>query len=106
MVSREQNDKSLEEVLQETSKGPRITPDDVDAAIRQEQYHVFPETTTTVCCLTLKNGFTVVGKSACVFPANFNEEIGRKVAYEKAKDQVWDFLGYQLKEDLERGLFD
>jgi hypothetical protein len=29
---------------------------------------------TTICTLTLKNGFEVIGTSACVDPANFDEK--------------------------------
>lgn len=59
---------------------PRITPDMIDEAIAAEAYHVFPGTTLTVCALTLRNGFQVVGESACASPENFNPEIGRKIA--------------------------
>jgi Phage protein (N4 Gp49/phage Sf6 gene 66) family len=59
---------------------PRLTPALIDAAIAQEQYHVFEGSQLTVCCLTLQNGFTVVGESACASPANFNAELGQKIA--------------------------
>lgn len=45
---------SIEQQIQ--AKGltaPRITPDHIDACILAEQYHVFPGTTVTICCLTL-----------------------------------------------------
>lgn len=79
---------------------PRITPDMVDAAILTEQYHVFPGTTTTVCCLTMYNGFTVVGHSACASPENFDEEIGRRIAREEARRQIWALEGYALRHVL------
>lgn len=63
-------------------------------------YHVFPGTTLTVCCLTLKNGFTVLGKSACVAPANFDAALGRKLAYEDAERAIWGLEGYALAERL------
>lgn len=89
-----------EEQLAAAAKGPRVTSSDVYAAIVSDQYHHFPGTTHTVCCLTLKNGHTVVGDSACVIPANFNEEIGRQLAYEKAVDKVWEVLGYELRTEI------
>ena len=38
----------------------------------------------TVCAITLKNGFVVVGDSACIDPRKFDEEIGRQVAFDDA----------------------
>lgn len=82
---------------------PRLTPDLIDAAIVGEDYHVFPGTMLTVCCLTLRNGFTVTGESACASPENFNAEIGRKIARGNARDKIWALEGYLLKEKLFKG---
>lgn len=82
---------------------PRLTPDLIDAAIVGEDYHVFPGTILTVCCLTLKNGFTVTGESACASPENFNAEIGQKIARGNARDKIWALEGYLLKEKLFKG---
>lgn len=74
----------------------KVTIDDVEAAVRAEQYHVFPGTTLTTCCLTLDNGYTVTGESACVDPANFNVKLGQELARSKAIDKVWGVLGFRL----------
>ena len=82
---------------------PRVTPQMVDEAIDHNispQYHVFEGTTVTVCCLSLKNGFTVVGESACASPENFDEKIGRDIAYDNAKQQIWKLEGYALRNML------
>lgn len=79
---------------------PRLTPALIDAAIESEQYYVFPGTTTTVCCLSLRNGGTVTGESACVSPANFDEEIGRNIARQNAREKIWPLEGYLLKQRL------
>ena len=95
------SEQSIEAEIQ--AKGltaPRITPTDVDAAIKGEQYHVFEGSQLTVCCLTLQNGFTVTGESACASPANFNAELGRKIARDKARDKIWPLLGYALRDRL------
>jgi hypothetical protein len=42
----------------------RLNPAHIDAQIAAEAYHVFPGTTPTVCALTLRNGFLVIGESA------------------------------------------
>ncbi|MEL6853509.1 MAG: Gp49 family protein [Cyanobacteria bacterium J06607_13] len=42
-------------------------------------------------------GFTVTGSGACVDPANFDIEIGRKAAREMAAHKLWEFEGYSLQ---------
>lgn len=79
---------------------PRVTPDHIESVIVAGSYHVFPGTTVTVCCLTLSNGFTVIGESACADPANFNEELGRKIAYDNARNKIWQLEGYLLRQKL------
>lgn len=81
---------------------PRIAAGDLDSKITGEQYHVFPGTTVTVCCLTLENGYSVIGQSAAVSTANFDAEIGRKVARADARDKIWALEGYLLRERLYR----
>lgn len=80
--------------------GARVTEDDVDNAIVAEQYYVFPGTTVTVCCLTLHNGFNTTGESACVVKANFDPEVGKKLARQRAREEVWQLLGYQLAQGI------
>lgn len=79
---------------------PRLTPSSIDNTIYSIQYHVFEGTTLTVCCLTLTNGFTVVGESAAASPENFNEEIGKQIAYDNAREKIWQLEGYLLKQKL------
>lgn len=91
----------IEQAIQDKGlTAARITPEDINAAIKGEQYHVFEGSCLTVCCLTLKNGFTVVGESACASPENFDALIGRKIAYENARNKVWALEGYRLKQKL------
>jgi Phage protein (N4 Gp49/phage Sf6 gene 66) family len=80
--------------------GPKITQKDVIASIVKADYHHFEGTMQTVCCLTLTNGYTVVGSSACADPANFREDLGRDLAYDDACNEVWALLGFRLRENL------
>lgn len=92
------SEKEIEAAIQ--AKGlnaPRLTPADIDATIVSGQYYVFPGTTVTVAALTLRNGFVVVGKSAAASPENFDPEIGRQVAYNDARQQIWALEGYLLR---------
>ena len=79
---------------------PRLSPEKIDAVIAGEDYHVLPGTTLTVCCLTLRNGFTVTGESACASPENFDTELGRKIARQNAREKIWALEGYALRERL------
>lgn len=54
----------------------------------------------TFCVLVLRNGFTVYGASGVASPENFNAEIGRKVARQKAMDEIGPLLGYELRSRL------
>lgn len=95
------NEADIEKEIQ--AKGlnaPRLNPDHIDSVIVSEQYHVFPNTTMTVCALTLKNGFIVVGESAAASPDNFNAEIGRKIARDNARNKIWALEGYLLRSRL------
>jgi hypothetical protein len=79
---------------------PRLTPDLIDDVIIDEAFYVYPDTTFTVCLLTLRNGYQVIGESACASPENFDVEIGRKIAKDNARNKVWQLEGYLLKEKL------
>lgn len=88
------------EIRSKGLNGPRLTPEAIDQKIASEQYYVFPGTTVTVCCLTLTNGYQVVGQSAAVSAENFNAEIGQKVARSDARNKIWRLEGYLLREKL------
>ena len=95
------NETAIESEIQ--TKGlnaPRLNPAKIDATIVDEDYHVFPGTTLTVCALTLRNGFIVTGESAAASPENFDQELGRKIARDNARQKIWAFEGYLLRERL------
>lgn len=95
------DERAIEQEIQ--AKGlnaPRLNPQRIDDTIKSEAYHVFPGTTLTVCALTLRNGFHVVGESAAASPENFNEEIGRKIARDNARGKIWALEGYLLRSKL------
>ncbi len=95
------NDSQIEKEIKEKGlNAPRVTPEHLESVIVSEQYHVFAGTTFTACLLTLKNGYTVLGESACASPENFNAELGRKIARENAKNKIWSLEGYLLREKL------
>lgn len=95
------DEQAIEAEIQDKGlNAPRLSPDKIDAVIVGEDYHIFTETTLTVCCLKLKNGFTVTGESAAASPENFNIELGRKIARANASEKIWALEGYLLREKL------
>lgn len=85
---------------------PRVTLAEVLSSIKSETFTVLPDGRTTICQLTLANGFSVTGESACVSVENFDPLLGNRYAKEKALDKVWMLRGYQLAEDIYQGKVD
>lgn len=95
------NEKKIEAAIQAKSlNAPRLSPTHINEQIVSEAYHVFPGTSLTVCCLTLRNGFQVIGESAAASIENFDEAIGRRIAKDKAREKIWQLEGYLLREKL------
>jgi hypothetical protein len=79
---------------------PFLTTNDVQDAIESEMYFNFPGTPVTICCIRFKNGGYSVGHSACLNPKNFNDEVGRVAAREKAIDASFPMLAYAILESM------
>ena len=117
------SDKEIEqEILAKGLTAPRITAEHIESLITYETYVVggdglygaahkegvvdaplcFPKELDllTICILVLKNGFTILGKSAPASPENFNAELGRKIARQDAINQIWPLEGYRLRSEL------
>jgi hypothetical protein len=118
-------DESIEqEIVRKGLTAPRVTPQDIEESIASEWFFTggdgaygaamggtphekqppvpiaHPLHLLTFCVLVLRNGFTVVGKSACASPENFDAELGKKIARQDAVSQVWPLMGYALKDRL------
>jgi hypothetical protein len=97
------SEQEIEKELQ--SRGldaPRLSPERIDSVIVSEEFHTF-HGKHMICCLTLLNGFTVTGESAVVSPENFREDIGKKLARQKARDKVWGMEAYLLRQKVAEG---
>ena len=116
------------EVVARGLTAPRVVPEDLDAEIASVHYFTALQGARmegldyldklgqvaqpmqleptlgllTFCVLVLKNGFMVEGTSACASPENFDENLGRKIAYENAKEKLWPLLGFRLKDSLSK----
>lgn len=94
-------DQIEKEIRAKGKTGPRVTAAAIEAKIVRQEFHRLTDV-LTVCVLTMENGFTVTGESACADPANYDEEIGRKIARASAFDKLWPLEGYFLRERLHR----
>lgn len=97
------SDAAIEKEIQEKGlNAPRLNPERILSTISTEHFWRVPGTPMTVCALILRNGFVVTGESAPVSNLNFNEELGRKIAREKAVDKIWALEGYLMREGMWR----
>jgi hypothetical protein len=79
---------------------PKITLADIKAKVAHAEY--FCHGLLTICILTLRNEYKIVGKSAPASPDNFDPAVGERLAYEDALRQIWPLEGYLLREQLSR----
>lgn len=76
----------------------KVTKEAIEKKIVKTDYMVLPDSTVTLCNITLDNGYSVRGESACVDKRNFNIEIGKGLAHKQAFDKIWALEGYALAE--------
>lgn len=92
------NQEQLQEKL-EKSPAPRVTQEYIESRIAKTTFATYPFAKhITVCQLELDNGYSVRGESACVNPENYDEQIGQRIAFNKAFDQLWPLFGFLLAE--------
>lgn len=75
----------------------RVTPEQITSRIAVVRYARL-DGTVTLCTIILDNHYSVRGESACVDPANFDAEIGNKIAYDDAFRKLWPLFGFLLAE--------
>ena len=119
-------DQIEQEIRAKGLNAPRVTPEDIVAAIASEHYFSAqsgiegaisrgelcgreaiqldvenPMPYITICVIVLRNGHKIVGvNTGAVSNANFDPELARKLARKNAVDQIWPLLGYALREGL------
>ncbi len=90
---------------------PRVALSDIEGAIAEKHFirgdHALGVPGVhkqlgllTLCFVVMKNGFTIVGKSAPASPENFDPEKGREFAYQDAIRQLWPLMGFALRDKL------
>ena len=121
IASQRSDNSAIEQEIQAKGRtAPRVTPADLEANVIDELYFTARDASIgldvspddrpmtaaqahrllTFCVLTLRNGFTVTGESACASPENFDAGLGKKIARANAVNKIWPLMGYALKEQL------
>lgn len=75
-----------------------VTIHTILAKVKDVQYTILSDMRTTICQVTLENGYTVLGSSSVVDPANFDAAKGQHFAWEDALEKIWPLEGYLLTE--------
>ena len=79
--------------------GRKLTKEFLEGEIIQIDYKRLGSKITH-CTITTKSGFVFTGESACVDPADYNEDIGSKIAYDNAFHKMWMPYGFWLHKAL------
>lgn len=98
-------EQSIEQEIQANGlTSPRVTPADLTANIVHTEFVTHVSQSGQVlrwAVLTTKSGYAVVGRpSVSVSKENDNEKIGRQVAYDNSRNELWPLMGYALKEKI------
>lgn len=80
------------------SPTPRVTKEGIESRIKVTEFIRIGQT-VTLCNITMDNGYSVRGESACVNPENYNQQIGERIAYDNAFARLWPLYGFLLAED-------
>ena len=95
------SEREIEQELQDKGlNAPRLSPKQIDAVIVDETYTELPSGKCMICEITLKNGYTVRGESACVSKENFDKDIGFKISRQDARKKIWGLEAYLLQQRL------
>jgi hypothetical protein len=86
----------LDELLA-ASPAERVTKEYLESRIAGTEFHRVGRT-VTICRITLDNGYSVRGESACVNAENYHQQIGEKIAYDDAFRQLFTLFGFLLAE--------
>ena len=89
----------VEKMMEELKcTGDRVTSDSIKARIVKVDYKtiVIAGQQLMYCGIRMDNGFVVVGKPAtCIDPANWRDEIGRKISYDNTFSEIWKLEAYR-----------
>lgn len=106
-MSIESESKTEQEMKAKGLTAPRIPASYIQGLMDRVvvRCHVVEGTTTTVAVALLDGSFTLsTAISACVDPANFDRDIGERIASGKAmdlaRDKLWELAGFRAWMDM------
>lgn len=82
----------------------KVTKEMVEEQVVDKTFTLLPSGKKMICELTLKNGFTVTGEAGVVDKENFVQEVGERISYQRALDNVCPLLGYEMQTKLHEDL--
>lgn len=91
------NEQELEAKL-EQCPAERVTKEYIQSRIKGNPTFIRAADTLTICIITVDNGFTVTGESACVKAENYDQEVGETIAYNNAFAKLYGLFGFLLAE--------
>jgi len=74
-----------------------ITREHIERKIKEKIFLVLPDGCTTLCLVTMLNGYFVTGTSTCE-RGNFSIESGKEISFQNVLDQLWHFERYAKAE--------
>jgi len=88
LIKRELSDSSGNNTL------GKISPDFVNKiAGAATKIYLHPTDSMRICILQLKSGHETYGVAQVLDPANDIESMGNKIAFDRAKDEIWQVVG-------------
>jgi len=94
-------------ILRKGLTAPRVTPAQIEALVGRVHHTYEVQGTSTFCHAFLDGKFYLgSGHSACVSPENFDEGVGRTVAFNNVgtvvRNKLWELEGYSLYKELNK----
>lgn len=77
----------------------KITPEMVENSIKDIEF-IERANKLTICIITLKNNFMVIGEAGAVRPELHDPILGQKYSKQRAMDKVWFYLGVCLQQEI------
>jgi hypothetical protein len=90
-------DEKIQAAVQQCVEKHFVTAEEIEAIVDHVHFWHVPDTTMTVCCLVLTNGFTILGQSSCFDPSSFDAVLGEKFAHGDAVSKVGRFLAFMAR---------
>ena len=76
----------------------KVTQAEIDLLLNSADVQVRTEFgKCTVVTVRLRNGFILTESSACVDPANYDTELGKRLCLQHIENRLWELEGYALQ---------